>query len=102
MINGKPYQLHSQGVVERAHRTIKKDLIVKFIGNTRNFNIEEELKLVCINYNKKVHKVTKYSPLEIFFSTDSELYKKVYNNTLDFYNKNTKNNLIYEINEKIL
>ena len=41
---------HSKGVVKRAHRTIKKDLIVKFIENTRNFNIEEELKLVCINY----------------------------------------------------
>ena len=76
MINEKPYQPHSQGVVERVHRTIKKDLIVKFIENTRNFNIEEELKLVCINYNKKVHKLIKYSPLEVFFSTIMNYIKR--------------------------
>ena len=100
LIRGRPYQPHSQGAVERVHLTIKKGLICNFIENSNNFNLELELKKVVLNYNKTLHKVTKFCPIEIFFSSDNELYKKVYNNVLEFYSKSQKNNIVYKVGEK--
>ena len=102
MINGKPYKTRSQGVVERVHRTIRNGLIVKYIENVKKFNLDLSLKIVVNNYNRTVHSVTKFQPNEIFYSTDNELFKKVYNNILDYYNKTQKNNFSYSINTKCL
>ena len=102
MVNGKPYKPRSQGVVERVHRTIRNGLIAKFIENIKNFNLESSLKLVVNNYNRTVHSVTKFQPNEVFYSTDNELFKKVYNNIIDYYNKTQKNNVSYSINSKCI
>ena len=36
-------------------------------------------------YNNAVHNVTKYSPYEVFYSKDENLYKKVYDNIPNYY-----------------
>ena len=77
MVKGRPYQPNSQGAVERVHRTIKNDLLRKYIEDIKGLNITDDLKLICNNYNRKIHNVTKYTPLEVFFSTDMNLFKKV-------------------------
>ena len=97
LINGAPYQPHSQGVVERVHRTIRLSLVAKFIEDTNNLN------LLCVHhYNNTIHSVTKFTPNEIFYSSDNELFHKVYNNILNYYNKNNKKEYLYKIGEKCL
>ena len=49
MINGRPYQPHSQGVVERVHRTIRTGLVARYIENPNNYNIEDSLSIVVTN-----------------------------------------------------
>ena len=38
-------------------------------------------------YNNNTHIVTDFEPNEVFYSTSSELYEKVYINTLIYYKK---------------
>ena len=102
MINDRPSNPHSQGIVERVHRTIRNSLIVKFIENIKSFNIEESLKLAVNNYNKIKHNITKYTPNELFFSSNNEIFKSVYNNTIEYYNNKSKNYLSFKVGEKCL
>ena len=53
-------------------------------------------------YNKAIHKVTKYSPNEVFYCHDENLFQKVNDNTLEFFNKNHKKESIFYFNEKCL
>ena len=55
MINGKPYKTRGQSGVELVYLTIRNGLIVKYIENDKNFNLEESLKLVVNNYNRTLH-----------------------------------------------
>ena len=45
-IKDRPYQPHSQGVVERFHVTLRKALISKFLEKNGYFDIEESLSLI--------------------------------------------------------
>ena len=85
IVNGRPYNPWSQGAVERIHVTIRRELISKFLENINNFNLEESLKKTITNYNRIKHRVTKYSPIEVFFSNEKSLFENVYKNILDFY-----------------
>ena len=77
MINGSLYNPHSQGSVERIHIEIRKGLLFLFLDDVQNFNLKSALKIVMNNYNNNVHKVTKNSPNEVFYSTNYELFDKV-------------------------
>ena len=102
MVKGNPYQPHSQGVVERVHITLRKALIVNYLENLNNFNIESALPLIVNIYNNTVHSVTKYTPNEILYSHDSLLHEKIYNNINDYYNKRQKHTISYDVGEKCL
>ena len=67
LIKGKPYNPHSQGVVERVNRSIKNALICEFIDKKLNFQIESALKYVVDNYNNNYHNTIKFSPAKVFF-----------------------------------
>ena len=95
IVNGRPYNPRSQGAVERIHVTIRRELISKFLENINNFNLEESLKKTITNYNRIKHRVTKYSPIEVFFSNEKTLFENVYKNTLDFYINSQKNSIVY-------
>ena len=102
MINGRPYKPRSQGVVERVHRTIRNSLVVKYIENQKDFNLENSLQIVVNQYNRTQHTVTKYQPNEVFYSNDIDLFKKVYNNIMDYYNKKQEYSFSYSLNDKCL
>ena len=71
--------------------------------NIHEFNIETALRKVMNIYNKTKHRITKFSPNEIFFSTNKELFLKVKNNIIENYNKSNANLLInFTENEKCL
>lgn len=70
-------------------------ILIKFLENKKSFNLENDLVEVVKTYNRSIHTVTKYTLIEIFFSTDKELYEKVYKNTLDYYIKSQKNSITY-------
>ena len=79
-IHGMPYNPHSQGVVERFHKTIKDGLYALYCDNPDNFDIKEILDIVIKKYNNHIHSTTKYSPNEIFYSKDEDLFRKVLDN----------------------
>ena len=70
-------------------------ILIKFLENKKSFNLENDLVEVVKVYNRSIHTVTKYTPIEFFFSTDKELYEKVYKNTLNYYIKSKKNSITY-------
>ena len=83
LINGSPYDPHTQGSVERIHREIRKGLLCALLEDTKNFDLKKSLKNVMNNYNNNVNIITKYIPLEIFYSTNESLLKNVYDNTFN-------------------
>ena len=89
-------------MVERVHRTIRTDLVARYIENPNNCNIEDSLSIVVNEYNNTIHSVTKFTPYEIFYGSDEELFKKVYNNIFNYYNNKNNTNFLYKIGEKCL
>lgn len=99
LVNGAPYNPRAQGVVERIHITIRNSLLSIFLENLKEFNIERALKKVMNIYNKTKHRITKFTPNEIFFSTNKDLFLKVKNHIIENYNKSNAN-LILNFSEK--
>ena len=50
-IQGKPYNQHSQGTVERVHLTVSNALICKYLGNKDKFNLVNSLNEVVSIHN---------------------------------------------------
>ena len=75
-----PYNPHSQGVVERFHKTIKDALYCIYADNQNDFDIKESLEIVIKKYNNHMHSSNKYSPNKVFYSDDENLFKNVLNN----------------------
>ena len=57
MINGSPYSPHSQGLVERIHKEVRKGLLLILLDNMNDFNLKKSLKIVMKNDNNNVHTV---------------------------------------------
>ena len=102
MINGRPYNPRAQGAVERIHITIRNSLLSMFLENINKFNLENSLVRAVNIYNKTIHRITKHTPNEIFYSSNEDFFKLIINNILDNYNKANKTNLIFKEQEKIL
>ena len=51
MINGRSYNPHSQGAVERAHKTIRNLLFCNFLEDIKNFILENSIKKVKVAHN---------------------------------------------------
>ena len=81
---------------------IRKALLSKFVFDPNNFNLEESLNEIMINYNKCIHSTTNHSPNEVFYSTLSELYNEIIKNTLDRFNNIRKLWYNFAVNEKCL
>ena len=86
-IHWKPYNPHSQGVVERVHRTIRTALICKYLEDKKNFNLVNSLNIVTSVYNNLIHKTTKKKPIDVFYSKNKDLFSEVKINTINS-NKN--------------
>ena len=78
--HGMPYNPHSQGVVERFHKTIKDSLYCIYADNPEDFDIKDSLDIVIKKYNNHIHSSTKYTPNQIFYSEDEKLLKEVLEN----------------------
>ena len=102
MIKGSPYNPHSQDIVERIHITIRKALLSRFLERQINFDIARELPLIMNSYNNSIHRVTKHTPFEIFYSQNKELFFEVYQNTKEYFEKRQKDSISYDMNEKCL
>ena len=100
-IHGMPYNPHSQGVVERFHKTIKDGLYCLYEDDPHNFEIKQSLELIIKKYNNHIHSSTKYTPNEIFYSKDEELFKKVLENIKSSFKK-TFGEQNFKDNEKCL
>jgi len=65
---------------ERIHIEIRKGLLFLFLDDQHNFNLKTSFKIVMHNYNNNFHAITKYSPNEVFYSINKELFEKVCKN----------------------
>jgi hypothetical protein len=101
MIQGRPYNPHSLESVERLHQKFKKAIFSFYNENKDNFNLKETIITICDNYNSRKHSATQYTPKQIFFSHNKDLFIKVKNNLEKKYTNNF-NNLPFELNEKVL
>ena len=97
-----PYNPHSQGVVERFHKTIKDGLYALYCDNPDNFDIKESLDIVIKKYKNHIHSTTKYSPNEIFYSKDEDLFRKVLDNIKNSFKIRVNVYKNFEENEKFL
>ena len=74
-IHGRPYNTHSQRVVERYHQTIK-DMLYCFISDNENDqDLKESLEIVTKMYNNHKHSSTQFTPNEVFF-LNQKFYSK--------------------------
>ena len=92
LIRSRPYNSKSQRIVGRIHSTIRKALLCKSIENPSNFNLEIALNKVMNTYNNLVHKSTKKTPNEVFYSTSQTLYDEVKSNCIKSFLKNLQYN----------
>ena len=102
-IHWLPYRPHSQGVVERVHREIKKGLELLKEDMKKKFNIDFALSEVIINKNKRKSIFPDYAPKDLFFKNlTSEEIKKINNRMLDSQKFTNKHKNIFKINEGVL
>ena len=102
LINGCPYNPRSQGAVERIHNTIRNIMLGIFLDDINNFNLENALLKAVNIYNNNIHRITKFSPNEIFYSNNQELFKCVYNNILNNYNNSCIKDSLFKKEELCL
>jgi len=101
-IRGRPYNPHSQGTVERVHRTVRNGIICKFLENKKDFDLKFALKEVVNSYNNLKHRTILYKPKDVFYSNDINIYADVKNNTLNT-SKNYRGDInIFSNNEQVL
>ena len=76
-VKGKPYNPHSQGVVERVHRTIRTGLICKYFENKSSFDLKLSLNEVVETYNNCIHRTTKKNHLKYFYQKIENYSKRL-------------------------
>ena len=101
-IHGMPYNPHSQGVVERFHKTVKDGLYCQYIDDPEKFDIQLNLDILIKKYNNHIHSSTKFTPNEIFYSKNEDLFKTVLSNIKASFNKRENEIIIFKDNEKCL
>ena len=79
-IFSSPYHPQTNGVVEVAHKEIKKTVIIDYSKHPENFNLKASLLEAVEIHNNNIHTTTQYRPIELFENTDEEIYEKVIEN----------------------
>ena len=69
-------------------------MICKKLDEGDKFNI---LNLVLFDYNNSLHNTILFlfKPIEVYYSTSEDLYKKVYFNTLNFFKHLNMDNSVF-------
>lgn len=88
--------------MERFHKTVKDALYCLYSDDPDNFNTKESLEVIIKKYNNHVHSSTKYSPNQIFYSNDENLFNKVLTNIKLTFKSREKLETNFIENEKCL
>ena len=102
LVRGMVYNPHSQGIVERGHRTIKNALICQYLEKKDEFDLQESVNVVVNRYNNIIHSTTKKKPRDVFFSNDIKLWEEVFKNTLNCSKNFDINKSIFKVNDTVL
>ena len=81
-LHGLPYRPHSQGVVERVHRIIQKELICYKERMKKNFNIDYALSEVIRIKNNSYNKIIDSTPNITFKRSFNEDEIKIINDRM--------------------
>ena len=65
---------------------LRKDLLCYYLENPKISIINNSLNLVMKKYNNLIHKSTKHTSFEIFYSSSEDLYKEVKNICYNYFN----------------
>ena len=101
-IHGMPYNPHSQGVVERFHKTVKDGLYCFYSDDPKKFDIKESLDIIIKKYNNHKHSTTKYTPNQVFYANNEELFQTVLENIKNYYKNRVKESNNFKVDEKCL
>ena len=85
LLHGRPNHPQTQGAVERYNKAIKDFLKNRYLEleyKGYDFILSEELEKAVEIYNNSKHSTTGFSPKDVFFSKDKNLFKKIKENTL--------------------
>ena len=94
---------HSQGLVERLHRVIKRSLYCKKEEMKNNYNVDFAISEIIKIKNNTYSRIIGSTPNELFFRSFSE--EEIKNINLKMLESQKLNNIFrnkYEINEKVL
>ena len=81
---------------------IRKDLLCYYLENPINFDITNSLNLVMKKYNNLIHKSTKHTPFEVFYSSSEDLFNEVKNNSYNYFEFTRKLEYNFKVEENCL
>lgn len=64
--------------------------------------MQSDLEDTINSYNNTLHNVTKATPNEIFYTTNTKFLKKIKTNIINYYNKNKKFEIDIDLDDKIM
>ena len=77
-------------------------MLCKKLDDGDKFNIISALNLVLFDYNNSLHSTILFKPIEVYYSTSEDLYKKVYFNTLNSFKHLNMDSSVFNYAEKVL
>ena len=102
-LHGLPYRPHSQGVVERLHRIIKKGLSSYKLKLKKTYNIDYAIAEIVRIKNNTYCRTTKETPNNLFFKEfNEEEIKKINSNILESQKYSNIYKNTFNLKEKIL
>ena len=102
-IHGLPYRPHSQGVVERLHRIIKKGLNCYKLKLKKTYNIDYAIAEIIRIKNNTYCRTTKETPNNLFFKEiNEEEIKNINSNMLESQKYSNIYKNTFNLKEKIL
>ena len=72
------------------------------LENENKFDIVKSLEEVIKSYNNTLHTVTKATPNEIYYSTNTKFLKYIKDNTIKYYENKNKDFFEIELDDKVL
>ena len=73
-IFSSPYRPSTNGVVEVAHKEIRRHIMLDFLDDEDNFDLNNSIVDAINIHNNNIHTSTGYKPIDLFYNTNEEVF----------------------------